>query len=322
MKKLVLVLFSFFMVGYIVAMPYTSSGEIRVPDAYVLPSNMVEISYISFFSTLTDEGDYESDMGFVINGGIKDWVELGIVGTTSEIFYGNMKVQIIRETEMLPAIALGVDNFLSPIKNYTDDEIAEEEDIEVSGYYSDVLDKYDYVRNSIYGVMTKSTVMRGLPFIPYLDTKLHLGFGVNRFQGTTSLSKQLNGVFVGLEMKPMSNFGLVMEMDGYNINAGIKAVFKNVTINAGIYKLEELDRRPMKFALNLKYTFDMFSNVKFGEARNKTGYRQVMSSGQRIMNVDDFSNSNNSLDSEIESLRKQREQTEKELEKIRKLLEE
>ncbi|MEA1972782.1 MAG: hypothetical protein U9N34_05765, partial [Candidatus Cloacimonadota bacterium] len=76
-----------------------------------------------------------------------------------------------------------------------------------------------------------------------------------------------------------------------------------------------------KFAINLKYTFDMLADTKLQESRNKSGYKQVMGSGRRVMSSSDFS-TGDSLDSEIENLKSRREETEKELEKIRKLLEE
>ena len=110
-------------------------------------------------------------------------------------------------------------------------------------------------------------------------------------------------------------------MDGYNINAGLKLTLKNFTVNTCVYKIEELDRRPIKLAFNIKYTFDMFSKIKFKDSKNKASYKQVMSTGRRVMTSDDFSTSGNPLDTEIENLKAKRLQTEKELEKIRKLLE-
>ncbi|MCD4651016.1 MAG: hypothetical protein K8S56_04430, partial [Candidatus Cloacimonetes bacterium] len=183
----------------------------------------------------------------------------------------------------------------------------------------------------LYIVLSKSTVFRGVPVLGNVESVLHLGLGRGRFVGNTETSKQLNGLFAGFEGKISNLITFMAEMDGHNVNAGFGLTVKNLTARVGFYRIEEINRDDIsaepRIALNLKYTFDQFSEIKYKE-RNQvlpaapsagptSGSRRVISDRQSTDQVGE-----NPLLKELELIRQKRQQAEKELEEIKRTLQE
>ena len=122
MKKRVLLFVSILCLFNIAlfSMPYSTLGNINIPDAYVLPHKMVDISYTNYFvndGVLFDEnGEIERYNGYDFAGSIRfglfDRGEIGIVYTSTAGVFGNLKFRLINETETLPAISF---NFVLPV---------------------------------------------------------------------------------------------------------------------------------------------------------------------------------------------------------------
>jgi len=319
--NLILILSVLLINSLLVAIPFTTQGEIKVPDAYILNHKMAEISYTSYMSANKngDEDDeYNHDFAGVINVGLYDRLELGFVGTGNEMFYANLKAKLVEENEFLPAIAIGVDNLFSKVPEYREDS-----DEKIPGSVSDdVTDVDDYIRNSFYFVMSKSSLLRGLPFVPYLESTMHLGIGSRRFKGNLKLSKQLAGLFVGFEAKPVRWMSMLAEMDGYNLNAGLKFKYKNVALRTCAYRVEELDRRELKYAVNLIYTLDNFSQVKLSDENYGHAKRGTVVPGKQIITKKGDVVYGSPLLDELEAIRERRKRAEKQLEEIRELLKE
>jgi hypothetical protein len=95
-----------------------------------------------------------------------------------------------------------------------------------------------------------------------------------------------------------------------------------------MYEVEDLlgvkgDEGSNKFAVNLKYTIDKFSELKATEKRTKTIGAQQRSI-QKVTPAEEetYDENSNPLHDELEQIRQRRKQAEKELEEIRKLLQE
>jgi len=305
-------------------------GNINIPDAYVLPHLMADISYINYF--ISDGVVFQEDVSEPLREGMYDFAvstrvglfdrgELGIVYTSTAGVFGNLKLRLINETETLPALSFGMTNLFSSVSDYEKNELAD------LGY--EFTDPQDYISNSPFLVVSKSLVIiTGMPIMDYLETSFHFGMGQRRFQGKGETVKDFAGVFWGMDIKPSRYWGFDLEWDSQNINVGLNAFYKNFTLRAGMYEFEDFlgikgDNSSKKYAVNIKYTLDRFSELKASEKRKKTVATQ-----QRAMkkvspeNEETYSEDSNPLHEELEQIRERRKQAEKELEEIRKLLQE
>ena len=343
--RIFIVVVLLFAAALLQAVPFTCLGGIKVPSAYVLPHLMAEFSAVSYFGPGVDEikyadvnsysgdelyiADEEQDLQFTYAGmftiGLFDRLELGAVYTGNEFFMLNAKAQLLYESETLPALSVGIDNLFSDItKEDLDDGKVDHEEYNFA-------DVDDYTANSIYVVLSKSTVLRGLPFSNYLETVLHLGFGQNRFEGNVELSKQLGGLFGAIELRPVPYLSLIAEMDGYNVNFGANVMYKNFEFRAGMYRIEEIGRKEAgrdmpKFALNVRYTLDYFSEIKAaGKNAQFNPVAEIRPDQRRrdeVRRDTGATSGDNPLLEELEAIRAKRRQAEKELEEIKRVLEE
>lgn len=314
-RKFMSLIFLVGIVGTLFSIPFTTPGGIKVPDAYVLADKMSSLSYVSYMSSFIGK-EYKHNFAVSANLGLFDKLQLGFVGTSVNVYYANVKFQAVRETETLPAISIGIDNLFSKVDDFRNKEGESFKDY-------DFTDPEDYTKNSLYFVMSKTALLRGLPFVPFLETTINMGMGRRRFEGNINLAKQLQGVFIGLNFKPTSRFTILTEMDGFNINAGLAYNYSNFTFRTGVYRIEELDRNSkVKFAVNLKYTFDQFSSTKLS-SKSKSTYvnRRNVVPGKRYYSTGNDKSSDPVLE-ELNKIKERRKQAEKELEEIKKLLQE
>jgi len=116
------------------SIPYGVLGNINMPDAYILPSKMVEVSLTNYFvingtnfsdfaaNAEAQAGDQLEDLtggaenynlAFSASVGLFDRLELGLVATNYDMIYGNVKLKLYSETEKFPAISVGMENLFS-----------------------------------------------------------------------------------------------------------------------------------------------------------------------------------------------------------------
>jgi len=327
MKKRGFLLISFICLFSIMfAMPYSTMGNINIPEAYILPHKMVDISFTNYF---IGGGVIEGNVGSIkdnlydvsgsVRFGLFDRAEVGFVYTSTAGAFGNLKVRIINETEKLPVISFGITNLFSSVSDF-ENEYAHD---------AEYTDRQDYISNSPFLVISKSLVIiTGVPLMDYLETSFHFGMGTRRFLGKGIVVRDFGGVFAGMDIKPSRFWGFDLEWDSQNINLGLNGFYKNFTLRAGLYELEDFfnvkgDNSSKKYAINLKYTLDKFSDLKASEKRKKTtnvqqrAKQRVTPGGEEIYDED-----SNPLRDELEQIRQRRKQAEKELEEIRKLLQE
>ncbi len=329
--------------GSLNAVPFTCLGYMKVPTGYVLPHLMGEVSVVGYSGPgvqeidtyigsdgtekLVDSDDIDNQITYaaVVNFGFYDRVDLGLVYNGVGLFYANMKAQIVFESETMPAIAVGLDNMFSEYKDSYRDSDAEGRDKTVEYNFAD---RDDYTAWSPYIVLSKATVLRGLAFFEQLETVVTVGWGQNRFEGNRHISKRLGGLFGAIEFKPLPYMSVVGEMDGYNFNAAVNFFYTNYEARLGLYRVEEMGRdgrEDPKIALNLKYTFDSISEVKAaGKTKRYSPTAEVVPErrGTRVLRKSTESTTDNPLLEELEAIRAKRRQAEKELEEIRKVLEE
>ena len=314
------------------AIPYAVLGNINVPDAYILPSKMVELSFVNFlisdgtvYGTLGQANPEEAEnyeFAAAVSFGLMNRFELGLVLSGMDVYYGNAKVKVLSESEKIPQIAFGVENIGSKVENFE----------ERVSYKYDFTDPRDYIKNSPYFVISKSALLlTGIPQLKNLESTVHFGIGTRRFKGTRDIVKNFSGMFGGIDIKPSRHLSFNVEFDSQNLNLGANIYYQNFTFRGCIYRLEDFFKEKdnayygQKFAIGIKYTLDTFSDIK---ASQKDGYlKSTVPPKERTMTrtlpeTPSVDYDSNPLLEELRLIRERRKQAEKELEEIRKLLQE
>ncbi|MCD4817643.1 MAG: hypothetical protein K8S23_03000 [Candidatus Cloacimonetes bacterium] len=347
MNRFILIVLFLSLFGILFSIPYGVLGNINMPDAYVLPSKMIEVSLTNYFvvngtnfsdmatdaesqiSELTG-GAENYNLAFSASVGLFNRLELGLVATNYDIIYGNVKLKLYSESEKFPAISVGMENLFSKVAN-SDSAIIVNKDYNFT-------DPEDYIKNSPYIAMSKSTLLlTEVPYFEHLETTFHFGIGARRFQGQRSKTKNLHGAFGGIDLKPSKYISINGEIDSQNLNLGMNFFYKNFTVRTCVYRLEDFFKEKdnayygNKFALGIKYTLDKYSEVKAAD-KDRSSYQPTASPRvkQRKKIAADFSEVQdaggvqeaNPLLEELRLIRERRKQAEKELEEIRKLLKE
>ncbi|MCF7793871.1 MAG: hypothetical protein K9N09_08870 [Candidatus Cloacimonetes bacterium] len=316
MKKIILMIVMIMLISGLSAIPYTAMGNVNIPDAYCLPHLMMEFSYVNHFTENETypgaTGPYdEYDYAGVYRIGLFNRADIGFVYTSTAGFLANIKLKVTDETEVFPGFAIGCLNMFS--------EVSDSGDQSTSSAY-EYPDGINYVKFSPFGVMSKSFIMvTGMNSMQYLEARFHLGMGARRFRGRGEISHYFTGIFMGAEIKPAKWLSFGGELDGQNVSLNLNLHISNLTLNFAIYKFEDLIRSSNRnnYAINVSYTMDALSEIKASDRK-----RQVPLSSYSKTRSYSGDGEGESLESELEKIRERRKQAEKELEEIRKLLQE
>lgn len=211
------------------ASPYFGgTGLIEIPTAYIMNNGIfnagvhVDISH-----------EKRQDLSLMMEFGFLNFAELGIIGIirdNKEYIKGNAKLILAREEGILPAFAVGVDNFGEDIESDT---------------------TYDM---SFYGVISKQF---NLPYIHLIG--LHLGLGNKSYVYDESLGKYLHGFFVGLNKDWIIDsrdmrLSLMTEIKGKWANVGLRCLMNSgLCINLAVGQFD-FDRKDISYNIGLSFT--------------------------------------------------------------------
>jgi hypothetical protein len=314
MKRLyALCLFLIILVTSLTAVPYTTIGRLRSPDAYVLPDKTVEFTFINYLrrkqSSFTANRNYEYLPEGFINIGLFDRV--GIAGWAGDgLGFVDLKLKLLEETSSIPQVAIGIDNLFSPVRTNS-----------VLIPYVDFPnpDKGFYEKNSPYIVFSKAMVIRGMTSLPLLESVFSFGIGINEFKGQDEIARRFEGIFGCLTVKPEKNTYLTIEEDGFNINLGAEYYYKNFGFKISYVGLEEQENNRIGIAIS--YLMDKFADKRRKEMAPPETYQppkesELLTPQMTGKDVD----VNKDLLEELKKLREQREQAQKVLDELRKQL--
>ncbi len=323
MKKIYLIVFVMLFICSLIAAPFTSLGSaIRTPNGYVVPHT----EFTGTFATYTRDdgnGKLESKLVGAISGGLWDRIEVGVVYTDDcdGLAFANAKVKVFEETVKFPAVSFGMDNIGSPIGRDADSGDAPNRDVDKYGYYSRYFEK-----NAFYAVATKSTVIRGLPVFSYIETVASLGIGSKqKYQGVGDLSSDFSGLFASVLFRPNKWFGVIGEVDGSMVNAGIDLNYNDFALRMAFTELDEYFKGDdsydkLNFTFALSYTFNDY--VKESKQPRIAGSNKDAIRGTRVITNQDQLGETDDLLQELRAIRERRQKAQQELEDIRRILEE
>lgn len=313
MKNYGFVFLLFLLSMQLAAFPLSRTGTINIPTAYTLPAGMIETSGVYRSRYKEDSADHNMDFGYGIQISIFDRLEFGFTSYHEEMYYGNVKYQLVSETMKIPAVSVGIENVLSNLNYFTPADAPD----------NNVFNAHDYIRNSPYFVVSKSGLF--MQEGSDVQTELHFGLGTRSFAYRSTNNKYFLGFFGGISIRPRENFVLISELRGADLNLGLAWQIGKLSINMGVLQVEDvLLKEPLSLNAVMGFTlcWDFFSSVKAKEKINyqrSAGdrYWQLLISGKEQVETIP---PEMMLKMELEELYQKKEKLETELEEINRIL--
>lgn len=198
------------------SLPFSRSGVLDTPDAYVLQHTEVELELGASAYTIEDTSG-ASNSEFMVTGhldvGLFRYGQLGISFLGDGGIVGNAKVAVLFEGITVPAFAIGVENITG--EEYVD--CFKIDSAGVERFY-----QYDHAQNwSAYAVLSKD-----LSYLMGIPATVNLGIGIGRFVGVIDNgalgigSSVAHGLFGSVVYRPSELFTVSLEQDGRDLNLG------------------------------------------------------------------------------------------------------
>lgn len=198
------------------SLPFSRSGVLDTPDAYILQHTEIEVELGASAYTIEDSTG-GSNSEFMITGhfdvGLFRYGQLGISYLGDGGVAGNAKVGILFEGITVPAFAIGLDNITG--ERYIDC-------FKVDSAGVERLYQYDHAQNwSAYAVLSKD-----LSYLMSIPATVSLGVGIGRFvgvidNGSLGLGSSIaHGLFGSVVYRPSELFTVALEQDGRDFNLG------------------------------------------------------------------------------------------------------
>lgn len=198
------------------SLPFSRSGVLDSPDAYVLQHTEVEVQLAASAYSVEDETG-SSNSEFMVTGyldvGLFKYGQIGLSYLGDGGFVGNAKVAILFEGINVPAFAIGVENMTG--EKYIDC-------FKVDSAGTEVFYGYNHRQNwSAYAVLSKD-----LSYLMGIPATVSLGIGIGRFVGVVDGgamgigSSVANGLFGSVVYRPAEQFTVALEQDGRDLNLG------------------------------------------------------------------------------------------------------
>jgi len=213
----VLVLIIFTVIAQAGSLPFSHSGVLDCPDAYVLQHTEVEIELAASAYSVEDSTG-ASNSEFMVTGhldiGLFRYGQIGISFLGDGGIVGNLKFAILHEGISVPAFAIGLENITG--EKYID--CFKIDSAGVEQFYP-----YDHAQNwSAYGVVSKD-----LSYLLGIPATVNLGIGIGRFIGIIDSGGALgvgssiaHGFFGSVVYRPSDMFTVSFEQDGRDLNLG------------------------------------------------------------------------------------------------------
>jgi len=292
------------------SLPFSRSGVIDCPDAYVLQHTEIEAALSAAAYSVQDSAG-TSNSEFMITGyldvGLFRYAQIGISYLGDGGVVGNAKFAILQEGISVPAFAIGLEN----ITGEKDIECFKIDSAGVEMFY-----QYDHAQNwSAYGVASKD-----LSFLLGIPATVNLGIGIGRFVGVVDSgalgigSSISHGLFGSVVYYPSDLFTLALEQDGRDLNLGVSYKINSyITLEMAWAELEQTIFPPegqnkTDIMQNSKISFGLRTRIGpvFGADRTALEREQ-----QRIERARD----------RLQELEARRRAAESELQRLRDLLE-
>ncbi len=292
------------------SLPFSHSGVLDCPDAYVLQHTEVEIELSASMYSVEDTSG-ASNSEFMITGhldiGLFKYGQIGVSFLGEGGVVGDVKFAVLHEGIAVPAFAIGLENITG--EKYVD--CFKIDSAGVEQFYP-----YDHAQNwSAYGVVSKD-----LRYVLGVPATVNLGIGIGRFVGIIDSgamgvgSSISHGLFGSVVYYPSDVITVALEQDGRDLNLGASYdITDYITVQMAWAEFEQTIFPPSgqnkaDIMQNSKVTFGIQS--RFGPIFG-AGQIALERERQRIERARD----------RLEELEARRRAAESELQRLRDLLE-
>jgi len=292
------------------SLPFSHSGVLDCPDAYVLQHTEVEVELSSSIYSVEDSSG-ASNSEFMITGhldiGLFQYGQIGVSFLGDGGIVGDVKFAVLHEGITVPAFAIGLENITG--EKYID--CFKIDSAGVEQFYP-----YDHAQNwSAYGVASKD-----LRYLLGVPATINLGIGIGRFVGIIDSgalgvgSSISHGLFGSIVYYPSEVITVALEQDGRDLNLGASyEVSEYITLQMAWAEFEMTifppeNQNKADIMQNSKVTFGIQS--RFGPIFG-AGEIALERERQRIERARD----------RLEELEARRRAAESELQRLRDLLE-
>ncbi len=185
---------------------YRASGLVDIPTGKVIEHGVFNLgTYFGFRNASELPRD---EVALQLDFGLFDRVEIGLTNVRHNqrsFLLGNLKVLLLRETGVVPNVAVGLENIGDSVE-------------------SELKDMERYERKSAFLAVSKQFT---LPRIHHITG--HIGIGNRRFVEDIGISQVLNGAFLGIskDFHPAFARGSLtfsVEVDGRGVNTGLRHI--------------------------------------------------------------------------------------------------
>jgi len=198
------------------SLPFSRSGVLDCPDAYVLQHTEIEVELAASAYSVEDTNGV-SNSEFMITGhldvGLFRYGQIGVSFLGDGGIVGNVKFAVLHEGISVPAFAIGLENITG--EKYVDCFKIDSAGVEM--FY-----QYNHAQNwSAYGVASKD-----LSYLLGIPATVNLGIGIGRFVGIVDSgalgigSSIAHGLFGSVVYRPSDMFTIALEQDGRDLNLG------------------------------------------------------------------------------------------------------
>lgn len=303
--------------------PFTRGGLVDIPCAETLEHGLVQIGISNSFykQGYSEDIPFKNDIGTYFKIGLYERIELALCFYTIKDVVLNINCKLFEETIRYPSFAIGVQNISNNkwVRTYG------------TNYNKSLVFKHTNYgdqpeNNAFYIVLSKTFLLK----VGYIKT--HLGIGNQRFIGTASLSSKFHGIFMGVQLEPISNLFISVDENGRHLNAAIEYNFRGLklrknlsfinalSIGIAVSKLEDLIRgqkggtpgvdREAELGFGIKYHLGPFFQ---GIIKHKSKVKLITQMERQRLKTQQIAD-------ELKKIREKRLQIEKEINELKKKL--
>jgi len=219
------------------AAPYFHDPDlVDIPSGKALEHGIFTVG--TFMAFRIEEGFPREETAVKLDFGLFNRLEISIITLKLEqsFLLSNFKLQLLKEVDMLPNVAIGIENI--------GDEVTESRYASVSQYIA----------------ISKNF---NIPFIHLITG--HIGIGRKRYVEEKSIGRYLHGAFGGIskEFQPRlidGNVSLSVELDGRDINVGVRYLLNSgllLDVAFGAVNAPLSEEKDIRFLAGVSFTNQM-----------------------------------------------------------------
>lgn len=299
MKRFIILVLAIIIILQVNALTIKKTELLGNPTAYTLSNGQLDIALYGSTAIKLSEDRVPFSYNMAVSYGILDMMDITVNMYTIKDFALHFQYNIMKESEALPALSAGVRNIT--YRKYID-EGGGGSDPSATGYYDYSWNERAADMLSVYLIASKDFGSAG-KFSVGIGRGEFVGYSRGRFLSTAAFFNETQltdgittdlmfGFFGGVEVPIIDNLSFLADVDGRDVNAGLRFHNDVLSVDAALTHAElftsnDPNQRP-RIDASVNYIFNLQSE------KPQHGYLVVNildnSSGKNISGLIDFEN--------------------------------